>query len=216
LAGLRLLQKQLWLWLLWWSGFSDGAEAVLENVWQNGFTCWIEVVKSPVCPFLFFPFFFIFPFPTSTSSPPARRPASTSCHAPPPPRVAPTFRRPCLGRRSRAFHSTSTRHGPPPSGLPLRLAVPQPAAVQLHLSLLLPTATAAGATRGHALEKGGGAGWSHENVAPPPLWKPRGAPLPAPHPEPVRFPPFGRAPGGAARGAAHGALSNRALIWHSR
>jgi hypothetical protein len=25
-------QKQLRLWLLWWSGFSDGAEAVLENV----------------------------------------------------------------------------------------------------------------------------------------------------------------------------------------
>jgi hypothetical protein len=38
LAGLRLLQKRLRLWLLRWSGFFDGAEAVLKNVWQNGFT----------------------------------------------------------------------------------------------------------------------------------------------------------------------------------
>jgi hypothetical protein len=38
LAGLRLLQKRLRLQLLWWSGFSDGAGVVLENVWQNGFT----------------------------------------------------------------------------------------------------------------------------------------------------------------------------------
>jgi len=27
----------------WWSGFSDGAGVVLQNVWQNNFTCWIEV-----------------------------------------------------------------------------------------------------------------------------------------------------------------------------
>ena len=38
LAGLRLFQKQLRLWLLRWSGFSDGVGAVLENVWQNSFT----------------------------------------------------------------------------------------------------------------------------------------------------------------------------------
>jgi hypothetical protein len=57
LAGLRLLQKRLRL--LCWSGFSDGVEAILENVWQNGFTCWIEVVKCQNCPFLFF---FFFPF----------------------------------------------------------------------------------------------------------------------------------------------------------
>jgi hypothetical protein len=38
LAALRLLQKRLRLWLLRWSGFFDGAEAVLKNVWQNGFT----------------------------------------------------------------------------------------------------------------------------------------------------------------------------------
>ena len=37
LAGLRLLQKRLRL--LWWSGFSGGAGAVLQNVWQNSFTC---------------------------------------------------------------------------------------------------------------------------------------------------------------------------------
>jgi len=37
LAGLRLLQKQLRL--LWWNGFSGGAGAVLENVWQNSFPC---------------------------------------------------------------------------------------------------------------------------------------------------------------------------------
>ena len=39
LSGLRLFQKQLWLWLLRWSGFSGGVGAVLENVWQNSFTC---------------------------------------------------------------------------------------------------------------------------------------------------------------------------------
>jgi len=39
LAGLRLFQKQLRLWLLRWSGFSGGVGAVLENVWQNSFTC---------------------------------------------------------------------------------------------------------------------------------------------------------------------------------
>jgi hypothetical protein len=53
------------------------------------------------------------------------------------------------------------------------------------------------------------AGWSHQNVAPPPLWKPREATAPAPHPEPVQFPPFGRAPAGVARGAGAGALPNR-------
>jgi hypothetical protein len=31
LAGLRLLQKRFRLWLLWWSGFSDGAKAVLKK-----------------------------------------------------------------------------------------------------------------------------------------------------------------------------------------
>ena len=39
LAGFRLFQKQLRLWLLRWSGFSGGVGAVLENVWQNSFTC---------------------------------------------------------------------------------------------------------------------------------------------------------------------------------
>ena len=43
LAGLRLFQKQLRLWLLRWSGFSSGVGAVLENVWQNSFTCLIDV-----------------------------------------------------------------------------------------------------------------------------------------------------------------------------
>jgi len=45
LAGFRLLQKQLRLQLLWWSGFFGGAEAILENVWQNGFTYLIDVEK---------------------------------------------------------------------------------------------------------------------------------------------------------------------------
>jgi hypothetical protein len=31
LVGLRLLRKQLWLWLLWRSDSSEGAEAVLEK-----------------------------------------------------------------------------------------------------------------------------------------------------------------------------------------
>ena len=39
LAGLRLFQKQLRLRLLRWSGFSGGVGAILENVWQNSFTC---------------------------------------------------------------------------------------------------------------------------------------------------------------------------------
>ena len=34
-----LFQKQLRLWLLRWSGFSGGVGVVLENVWQNSFTC---------------------------------------------------------------------------------------------------------------------------------------------------------------------------------
>ena len=65
MAGLRLLQKQLRLWLFWWSGFSGGAGAVLENVWQNNFTCWIEVVNCLNWPFSFsflFSFFFLFLF----------------------------------------------------------------------------------------------------------------------------------------------------------
>ena len=59
MAGLRLLQKQLQLWLLWWRGFSNRVGAVLKNVWQNGFTRWIETVKCLNCPFLYF---FFFPF----------------------------------------------------------------------------------------------------------------------------------------------------------
>jgi hypothetical protein len=31
LAGFRLLRKRLRLWLLWWSGFLDGAGAVLKK-----------------------------------------------------------------------------------------------------------------------------------------------------------------------------------------
>jgi hypothetical protein len=49
-------------------------------------------------------------------------------------------------------------------------------------------------------------------VAPPPLWKPRGAPAPAPHPEPVQFPLFGRAPAGAARRTGAGALPNKPVV----
>ena len=64
LAGLRLLQKQLRLRLLRWSGFSGGAGAVLENIWQHNFTCWIEVVKSLNCP-LFSSFSFLFFFSLS-------------------------------------------------------------------------------------------------------------------------------------------------------
>jgi hypothetical protein len=69
-----------------------------------------------------------------------------------------------------------------------------------------------GARKGAKVGKGGGAGWSHENVALPPLQKPLGAPAPAPHLEPVPFAPFGRAPPGAARGAEAEALPNRALV----
>jgi hypothetical protein len=36
---------------------SDGVGAVLKNVWQNGFTSSIEIVKSRHCPSLHFFFF---------------------------------------------------------------------------------------------------------------------------------------------------------------
>jgi hypothetical protein len=65
---------------------------------------------------------------------------------------------------------------------------------------------------GQRWEKEGGAGWSHEIVAPPPLRKPRGAPGVAPHLEPLQNQPFGRAPPGAARGAGAEALPNRPQV----
>jgi hypothetical protein len=69
------------------------------------------------------------------------------------------------GRRSRAFHSTSTRHRPSPPSLLLRLAVPRATAAQLH-----PPSCCRGChPRAFTGKKGGGAGWNHENVAPPPL-----------------------------------------------
>jgi hypothetical protein len=84
-------------------------------------------------------------------------------------------------------------------------------------SSLLPPAVAApaatGTTRGQRWEKGGGARWSHEIVAPPPLRKPRGAPGAAPPLEPLQNQPFERAPPGAAAGA--GALPNRAKLIHT-
>jgi hypothetical protein len=49
-------------------------------------------------------------------------------------------------------------------------------------------------------------------VAPPRVWKPRGAPAAASHLEPVWISPFGRAPAGAALGAALGALPNRPFV----
>jgi hypothetical protein len=57
-----------------------------------------------------------------------------------------------------------------------------------------------------------GAARSLLSLAPPLLRLPRGAPSPAPHPEPLHFAAFGRAPAGAARGAADGALPNMALV----
>jgi hypothetical protein len=47
-AGLWVLKKHIRLRLLWWSGFSGGVGAVLKNVWQNGFTNWIEIVKEKI------------------------------------------------------------------------------------------------------------------------------------------------------------------------
>ena len=61
LTGLWLLQKQFRLRLLRWSGFSGGVGVGLEKVWQNSFTCWIEVVKSLNYPL--FSFFLPFLFP---------------------------------------------------------------------------------------------------------------------------------------------------------
>ena len=55
-----------------------------------------------------------------------------------------------------------------------------------------------------------GAAWSHVFVAPPPQWKPEGAPGAAPWLELLHFRPFGRAPAGADFGAGAGALPNRA------
>jgi hypothetical protein len=52
-------------------------------------------------------------------------------------------------------------------------------------------------------------------VAPPRVWKPRGAPAAASHLEPVWISPFGRAPAGAALGAALEALPNRPLVFKS-
>ena len=40
----------------------------------------------------------------------------------------------------------------------------------------------------------GGDAWSHENVDPPPQWKPKGAPGAAPCLELLHLEPFGRAP----------------------
>ena len=55
-----------------------------------------------------------------------------------------------------------------------------------------------------------GAAWSHVFVAPPPQWKPEGAPGAAPWLELLHFRPFGRAPAGAGFGDGAGALPNRA------
>jgi hypothetical protein len=44
LVGLQLLRKRLRL--LRWSVLFDEIEAFLENVWQNGSTCWTEVDLS--------------------------------------------------------------------------------------------------------------------------------------------------------------------------
>jgi hypothetical protein len=46
-------------------------------------------------------------------------------------------------------------------------------------------------------------------VAPPPLWKSRGAPAPTPHLESVQFGAFGWAPAGSSGGAADGTLPTR-------
>jgi len=63
-----------------------------------------------------------------------------------------------------------------------------------------------------------GAAWSHVFVAPPPQWKPEGAPGAAPWLELLHFRPFGRAPAGAGFGAGAGALPNRTVVrlkWRS-
>ena len=39
------------------SGFSNKTGSVLKNIWKNGFTCWIEIVKCPNCPSPYFSFF---------------------------------------------------------------------------------------------------------------------------------------------------------------
>ena len=57
-----------------------------------------------------------------------------------------------------------------------------------------------------------GAAWSHVFVAPPPQWKPEGAPGAAPWLELLHFRPFGRAPAGAGFGAGAGTLPNSALM----
>jgi hypothetical protein len=159
LAGLRPLQKRPRLWLLRWSGFSDRAEAILENVWQNVFTCWIEIVKCLNCPFLFFYFsllFSFFPSPFSASSlsylfnltsflsihhfasaPPPRASRSHLPSVPPPRLLSPRLRlRPCLLAPARPLH------------------------------------------QGQSSKGGGRAGWSHVFVALPPQWKPFAAPSP--------------------------------------
>jgi hypothetical protein len=74
-------------------GFSGRAEAILENVSQNNFTCWIEIVKCLNCPSLFFLFYlfllfsfiflsFLFLYPFLFPSPPL------PFHTPPPMRLA--------------------------------------------------------------------------------------------------------------------------------
>ena len=58
------------------------------------------------------------------------------------------------------------------------------------------------------LNGGGGAAWSHKNVAPPPVWKPRSAPSLASCLELEQKWAFGKTPDGTARGA----LPNRAYL----
>jgi hypothetical protein len=62
------------------------------------------------------------------------------------------------------------------------------------------------------LGRGGGAGRSHENVAPPPPWKSFWASCAALGMELLHLHPFGMAPGGAVVGAGAGALPKRPYL----
>jgi hypothetical protein len=159
------------------------------------------------------------PLRPALQSPPRRAPSRSASTRPRPSRSASTRSRPDPIRPAppRPAHSTSTLTRPtlPCSGRPRR-APPLPGR-PLHLPpQLLTSRRATSLPPPHPQpwwakgEKGGGAGWSHENVAPSPLRKPLGASAPAPHPESVPFSTFGRALAGAARGV--GALPDRAIV----
>jgi hypothetical protein len=183
LAGLRLQQKwlQLRLRFFWWSGFSSRAEAVLRNVWQNNFTCWINIVKYLNYPSLYF-FIFLF-FLLSFFSPliilSIRPPPPSSSLLPHESRLLQPFRvlqslvRPSPtaldSPDARSSQHQPVSRGPPPASRPASPSLPPPAypappdlpppgscsisRLRQGHRLALPPASRRAAPRGHGLRR---------------------------------------------------------------